>query len=53
MMKKKTRTRTKGQGNLFKDARSPYWQLSYWNGWRQVRESCDGPHFLDTKPSGS
>src|SRR4051794_31942393 len=29
----------KGQGSLFQDERSPYWQLSYWNGWRQVRES--------------
>lgn len=29
----------KGQGSLFTEGRSPYWQLSYWNGWRQVRES--------------
>jgi len=40
MGRKKSGTRTKGQGNLFKDPRSPYWQLSYWNGWRQVRESA-------------
>src|SRR3954452_16098084 len=40
MRGKKSGTRTKGQGNLFKDPRSPYWQLSYWNGWRQVRESA-------------
>jgi integrase len=35
-----SRTHIKGQGSLFKDPRSPYWQLSYWNGWRQVRESA-------------
>ena len=29
----------KGAGSLFTDERSPYLQLSYWNGWRQVRES--------------
>jgi hypothetical protein len=32
--------RTKGQGNVFSDPRSPYWQLSYWNGKSQVRKSA-------------
>ena len=39
MKSDKSRAPVKGQGSLFKDARSPYWQMSYWNGWRQVRES--------------
>jgi integrase len=41
MTEKKTRNvkRTKGQGNVFVEPRSKNYQLSYWNGWRQVRES--------------
>ncbi len=39
MSKKRSSKHVKGQGSLFSDPRSPYWQLSYWNGWRQVRES--------------
>lgn len=39
MSEKKTK-RTKGQGGLFRGKRSSYWQMSYWNGWRQVRESA-------------
>jgi integrase len=35
-----TRKPTKGQGSLFRRSRSAYWQISYWNGWRQVRESA-------------
>lgn len=30
----------KGQGSIFKDKRSPYWQLRYWNGTNQIRESA-------------
>src|SRR3954465_10963731 len=40
MHRTKRPQRTKGQGNLFKDPRSRYWQLSYWNGHRQVRQSA-------------
>jgi integrase len=40
MKSEKSSVHIKGQGSLFKDARSPYWQMSYWNGWRQVRESA-------------
>jgi integrase len=29
----------KGQGNVYLRPDSPYWQISYWNGWRQERES--------------
>jgi hypothetical protein len=29
----------KGQGNVYLRPGSPYWQISYWNGWRQERES--------------
>lgn len=39
-MRKRQAKPTKGQGSLFRDPRSPYWQISYWNGWRQVRESA-------------
>ncbi|HJY08054.1 MAG TPA: site-specific integrase [Bryobacteraceae bacterium] len=39
-MSKRAAKRTKGQGSVFLDPPSPYWQLSYWNGWRQVRESA-------------
>lgn len=39
-MRKRSAKRTKGQGAVFQDPPSPYWQLSYWNGWRQVRESA-------------
>jgi integrase len=39
-MSKRAAKRTKGQGGVFLDPPSPYWQLSYWNGWRQVRESA-------------
>lgn len=40
MSNKRSIARVKGQGSLFKDPRSRYWQISYWNGWRQVRESA-------------
>ena len=39
MSKKRSTARVKGQGSIFPGKRSPFWQLSYWNGWRQVRES--------------
>src|ERR1017187_9497743 len=41
MTEKKRRKvkRTKGQGSLFVKPGTPYYHLSYWNGWRQVRES--------------
>jgi integrase len=39
-MSKRRVKRTKGQGSVFSDPRSPYWQLSYWNGKSQVRESA-------------
>lgn len=32
-------SRVKGQGNVYMRSYSPYWQISYWNGWRQDRES--------------
>jgi integrase len=38
-LKKRSAKRTKGQGSVFPREGSPLWQLSYWNGWRQVRES--------------
>jgi hypothetical protein len=38
-MKKRPAKPTQAQGSLFKDERSPYWQFSYWNRWRQIRES--------------
>src|SRR5271165_1981599 len=40
MSQKRATKRTKGQGGLFRGKRSSYWQMSYWNGWRQVRESA-------------
>src|SRR3982751_3535503 len=40
MSKKRVTKPTKGQGSVFLDPRSPYWQLSYWNGWHQGRESA-------------
>ncbi len=39
MSKKRSAGRVKGQGSVSPGKRSPFWQLSYWNGWRQVRES--------------
>lgn len=39
MSKRRAANRVKGQGNVFLRPRSPLWQISYWNGWRQVRES--------------
>lgn len=39
MIKRRSKP-TKGQGSVFQLPRSPYWQLSYWNGTRQVRESA-------------
>lgn len=39
-MSKRTANRVKGQGNVYLRVGSPYWQLSYWNGWRQERESA-------------
>jgi integrase len=44
--KKRKVKHTKGQGTVFQDPRSPNYQLSYWNGWRQVRESA---HTTDHK----
>ncbi len=38
-MSKSRTKRTKGQGSVFTDHRSPYWQISYWDGKRQVRKS--------------
>ena len=35
----KRASRVKGQGNVYMRPDSPYWQISYWNGWRQERES--------------
>jgi hypothetical protein len=43
--------RTKGQGNLFKDRRSRCWQLNYWNGHRQVRQSARTEHRRKRLPS--
>jgi integrase len=40
MNQKRATKRIKGQGGLFRGKRSSYWQMSYWNGWRQVRESA-------------
>lgn len=40
MNQKRGTKRIKGQGNLFREARSPYWQMRYWNGWTEVRESA-------------
>jgi integrase len=37
--KRRAADRVKGHGNVFLRPRSPLWQISYWNGWRQVRES--------------
>ena len=39
-MSKRRAKRTKGHGSVFPDPRSPYLQISYWNGTRQVRESA-------------
>jgi len=41
MTEKKRRNvkRTKGQGSVFTKPGTPYYHLSYWNGWRQKRES--------------
>ncbi len=39
-MSKRRAKRTKGQGSVFPDPRSPYLQISYWNGTRQVRQSA-------------
>ncbi len=38
-MSKRSRP-VKGQGNVFQRKRSALLQISYWNGWRQVRESA-------------
>lgn len=40
MSKKRASKHVKGQGSVFLDPPSPYWQLSFWNGWRQVRQSA-------------
>lgn len=40
MSAKRATKSAKGQGSLFRDDRSSYWQMSYWNSWRQVRESA-------------
>lgn len=39
--KKGNKARVKGQGSIFARKGSPYLQISYWNGWRQVRESAE------------
>jgi uncharacterized protein (UPF0335 family) len=40
MSKKSAASRVvKGQGNVYLRPGSPYWQISYWNGWQQVRET--------------
>jgi hypothetical protein len=39
--------RTKGQGNVFLRPNSPLWQISYWNGWRQVRESAHTSNYAE------
>ena len=39
MSKRRAANRVKGQGNVFLRPRSPLWQISYWNGWHQIRES--------------
>src|SRR5581483_12145537 len=39
-MSKRSPKHVKGLGSVFLDPPSPYWQLSYWNGWRQIRESA-------------
>lgn len=40
MNPKRPTKRIKGQGGLFRGKQSSYWQMSYWNGWHQVRESA-------------
>jgi integrase len=40
MSKKRAAKRVKGQGSVFLDPPSPFWHISYWNGWRQVRQSA-------------
>lgn len=40
MSKRRPSKRVKGQGAVFTEPRSPYLQISYWNGKRQVRESA-------------
>ncbi len=39
MSRKRSAKRIKGQGSVFPDPKSPYWQISYWNGHRQIRQS--------------
>src|SRR5215469_9514375 len=39
-MSKRSKKHTKGQGSIFLDPPSPYWQISYWNGETQVRRSA-------------
>ena len=39
-MSKRRLKPTTGQGRVFQTSHSPYWQLSYWDGKRQVRESA-------------
>lgn len=36
----KRANRVKGQGNVYMRPGSPYWQITYWNGWQQERESA-------------
>jgi integrase len=36
-----SRRQLKGQGSVFERPGSPFLQISYWNGWRQVRESAE------------
>lgn len=39
-MSKRATNRVKGQGSVFRRRNSPSWHISFWNGWRQVRESA-------------
>ena len=47
MSKKRSSKRIKGQGSVFPRKGSPVWQLSYWNGWRQVRQSSGTTEYAE------
>jgi integrase len=40
MSKRRALRLLKGQGGIYKDPKSRYLYISYWNGWRQIRESA-------------
>lgn len=40
MKKKRPSKKVKGQGSIYSDPKSRFFYISYWNGWRQVRESA-------------